>query len=436
MSYKILSLDGGGSWALIQARVLKDIYGDIRGHELLGKFEMAISNSGGSLVLASLCNDMMLSEIIALFETKELRKQVFSQLTFWEKLNLRNIASLTNALGPKYSAKRKLEGLINVLKKADHLFAEKKISKPIIETPLNELPAIINSPNLQLIIVGFDYFRERVSFFRSNPNSYTDVFSKGKYYQVSLAHAIHSSSNAPINYFDAPAETSINLLNGNDRRTSWYWDGAVSGFNNPVLAGLIEAMTNNHNNPQDYCILSLGTGTGSKAILTDYKSSTNPQVKAIYERNKNNNFVITDPSFNFIKDIKKMSTSILSDPPDSATFIAYSILDPAFTNNANLIRINPCIKPERDNTGLYDVPPVYKNDSEGRTKFKRLMEMDMDAVEDEEVKLISELCDKFIVTDNSPALSNQLIRGEASPGAVYLGQPNYKEAKDKWMNCI
>ncbi len=35
MSYKILTLDGGGSWALVQARVLIDIYGDINGHELL-----------------------------------------------------------------------------------------------------------------------------------------------------------------------------------------------------------------------------------------------------------------------------------------------------------------------------------------------------------------------------------------------------------------
>ena len=47
MAYKILSLDGGGSWALIQARVLLDMYGDISGHKLLQEFDMVISNSGG-----------------------------------------------------------------------------------------------------------------------------------------------------------------------------------------------------------------------------------------------------------------------------------------------------------------------------------------------------------------------------------------------------
>src|SRR5436305_6326988 len=161
MQYKILSLDGGGSWALIQARVLVDMYGDIRGHELLRKFDMVIANSGGSLVLASLCNDMKLTEIISVFKDEDKRKQIFSALTFWEKLKWRNIASLfTRVLGPKYSMERKLKGLINVLKNNDHLLLEGTITTPIIETPLNKLPAIIGKQELQLLIVGFDYFRE------------------------------------------------------------------------------------------------------------------------------------------------------------------------------------------------------------------------------------------------------------------------------------
>jgi patatin-like phospholipase/acyl hydrolase len=75
MSYKILSLDGGGSWALIQARILQDIYGDIQGHELLRKFDLVIANSGGSLVLACLCNNMRLSEIISVFKLNQKEKK-------------------------------------------------------------------------------------------------------------------------------------------------------------------------------------------------------------------------------------------------------------------------------------------------------------------------------------------------------------------------
>jgi len=437
MSYKILSLDGGGSWALVQARVLLDIYGDTRGHELLRQFDLAIANSGGSLVLACLCNDMKLTEVVSVFRNEDQRKQVFSKLSFWEKLKRRNrISLITRALGPKYSMERKLEGLINILKAKDHLFnIEKTIQKPIIETPLNELPAIIKKESLQLLIVGFDYFRERVSFFRSNPNSVTDKFNGGKFFQIMLAHAIHSSSNAPVNYFDAPAEIKISRLGKEDRRTTWYWDGAVSGFNNPVLAGLIEAITNNHNSPQDYCILSIGTGTGSKAILTDSKSSTDETVRDVYNKNKNNKeFAITEPEFGFVQDIKKMAGSILDDPPDSATFIAYSILDPSLSNKANLIRINPCINPEKNNDGVYDVPAVYKNITGGSERFKAVMELGMDAVEDKQVDLINEMCDKFIITDDSLCLPNQLIRGNIET-SNFLGEPNYKQAKDKWMLC-
>jgi len=428
MSYKLLSLDGGGSWALIQARVLQDLYGDIRGHELLREFDMAIANSGGALVLACLCNDMKINEIISVFEDGEKRKQVFSALSFWEKLKWRNIASsFTRVLGPRYSTERKLEGLRDVLKKADHLFHEKTIERPIIDTPLNQLPLMIKKEKLELIIMGFDYFRRRSSFFRSNSKSVTDKFSE--YFEVTLADAIHASSNAPVNYFDAPAAINLSLFNKNDHRKTWYWDGAVGGFNNPVLGGLIEAITNHPEvELQNYCILSIGTSTGSRTVLTDLKYSTDPTMRDIYYKNKNNNLTITDTSSGFLSDVKKLATSILDDPPDFATFIAYSILDPTLTKNrAKLVRINPCITPEKDGNNIYLVPKVYeKHDKE----FIALMDLDMDAVEDDQVKLISDLCDKFIVTTR-PCISNQLIRGDKN--SIHLGQSTYKEAKEQWL---
>ncbi|MBL4674752.1 MAG: patatin-like phospholipase family protein [Mucilaginibacter sp.] len=430
MAYKILSLDGGGSWAVIQARVLKDIYGDIPGHELLKQFDMVIANSGGSLVLASLCNNMLISEIISVFEDESKRKQVFSKLNFWEKLNLRNIASLTSVLGPKYSAQRKLEGLRSVLGKYDSLVKSGKASKAIVDTPMNELPGIIGKPSLQIIVVGFDYFKQRACFFRSNPNSLTDKFNNGKYYQITLGHAIHSSSNAPVNYFDSPAEINVNLLNGNDSRKAWYWDGAVSGFNNPVLGAVIEAITNNPGMPlSDYRILSLGTGTGNRAVIPDYQSSTDSRISSIYQKNKDNKLVISSSKSSFLSDIKKMSTSILGDPPDSATFIAYSILDPSLNNDACVVRINPCIKPELNpETLVFEIPKAYANDEAG---FIKVMDLDMDAVANDEVSCITQLCSKFI-TDTEPCLPNQLIRGDES--GVHIGYSKYRDAKAKWLS--
>ncbi|GGI24577.1 patatin-like phospholipase family protein [Pedobacter mendelii] len=433
MAYKILSLDGGGSWAMIQARVLMDIYGDINGHELLKKFDLVIANSGGSLVLATLCNDMKLSEIISVFEDETKRKQVFSKLSFWEKLRWRNIASLTNVLGPKYSMERKISGLQNVLKQYNSLETQGKTNHPILEIQLNELPKIIGKPELQIIIVGFDYFRQRGTFFRSNPTSKTDVFSGKNYYQVSLGHAIHASSNAPVNYFDAPAEITINRLDGNDTRKTKYWDGAVSGFNNPVLAGLIEAITNNTIPMSDYKILSLGTGTGGQAMIADYQTSTNDEIKTIYNKNKDNKLAFTDYDLTFVSDIKKMSTSILGDPPDAATFIAYSIIDPTLANTACLVRINPCIKPVLNaQTLIFEAPAVYKGEPNGAELFIKLMDLDMDAVANEEVSLITQLCNKFI-TQNNLCLPNQLIRGDGN--GIHLGDDTYQKAKARWMSC-
>ena len=53
MSYKILSLDGGGTWAILEVMALKAIYGgDTPGHQILAEFDLAVANSGGSIVLA------------------------------------------------------------------------------------------------------------------------------------------------------------------------------------------------------------------------------------------------------------------------------------------------------------------------------------------------------------------------------------------------
>ncbi len=302
MSYKILSLDGGGSWALVQARVLQDIYGDIPGHELLKKFDLVIANSGGSLVLACLCNNMLLSEIISVFRSEEKRKRIFVRLKASEHslLSLARSVFKNLSIGPKYSADAKRNGLLSVL--SDHDPLAKGGLLPIVKTPLSQLPAIIGKESLQIIIVGFDYFKERATFFRSNKKSKTDKFNK-TYYEITLGDAIHASSNAPVNYFQEYAKVNLECLQEGEqeKKINWYWDGAVAGFNNPVLAGLIEAMTNEVNRPlEDFKILSIGTGQKSKAVIVDQKySEGNATIRDRYEKNKDKKYVLSDDSRKF-----------------------------------------------------------------------------------------------------------------------------------------
>ncbi len=434
MSYKILSLDGGGSWALIQASVLQDLYGDISGHEILRKFDMVIANSGGALVLACLCNDMEPGEIISIFKNDTERKKIFSRLQFHERNLLSHIRAIFKnfAVGSKYHAERKKEGLMEVLQEHDKNFRS-GILPPIIKTPLSKLPKIIGKEDLQIIIAGFDYFKERVNFFRSNEKSKTDKFSK--YYEISLGDAIHASSNAPVNYFNEYAKVEMECKTpeeSKEKKINWYWDGGVAGFNNPVLAGLIEAMTNFENKPlEDFKILSIGSGQKGKAIIVDQKHSEgNPRIKNIYEKNKDKPYVLSDDSREFKLEISKLAQSILSDPPDSATFMAYSILNRQLQNDANIVRINPCITPELNKvTNEYILPEVFRNEPEN---FMSVLNLDMDATEDKEVERIVDVAAKFIVNEEGKAcLPNQLIRGDSS-GTFKLGHSTYRQAKKRW----
>ena len=49
--FRILSLDGGGSWALIQVMALINLYGgDATGHQVLRDFDLVAANSGGRVM--------------------------------------------------------------------------------------------------------------------------------------------------------------------------------------------------------------------------------------------------------------------------------------------------------------------------------------------------------------------------------------------------
>ena len=301
---KILSLDGGGSWALLEARCLLDLYGDMNGNELLQKFDLVISNSGGSIVLACLIENMKLSDIVKWFLNANDRNSVFSKLTIFDRSPLMSLLRLEH-IGPKYSAAEKLVALENHLPNRGGCF-------------LSELPALIGKPSLQLIICAFDYERNREVFFRSNMKSKADAryysimagMPVGAFADVTLAEAVHGSSNAPVNYFDKPALVRYR----GDTFDRQFWDGAIGGFNNPVFAGVTEAIANGEK-LEDLRILSIGTGTNLLPLYND--QDPKPTV---------NTFMYQQGHSTFVNDIEKISGSIVADPPDSASFHAYNII--------------------------------------------------------------------------------------------------------------
>src|SRR5262245_48319610 len=108
--YRILSLDGGGTWALIQAMALAELYGpETKGHDILKNFDLVAATSGGSLTLAGLVADMTPGRLIHYFLDRQQRQRVFVKPSilrprgagFW-RVAVHKLVRTAFGLGPKY----------------------------------------------------------------------------------------------------------------------------------------------------------------------------------------------------------------------------------------------------------------------------------------------------------------------------------------------
>ncbi|WP_316824842.1 patatin-like phospholipase family protein [Pedobacter miscanthi] len=414
-TYRVLSLDGGGSWALIQVKCLRKLFAetfnnpDPGGHEVLAQFDLVSANSGGSLVAAAMAENMKLSEIEKIFEDKALRNKVFSKLSFFEKSLLASVARIFK-IGAKYATKRKHTAL-------------KEILPGIAKVDMTDIPAYVainNEIKTQFLIIGYDYYRNRAELFRSDCDSMASTSAierkiNNQHVQaetttdcmVTLVDAIHASSTAPVNYFNEPATFIVN------NKPKYYWDGGVTGNNNPVLVAVTEAICNKAQYQiENVQVLSIGTGTVSQLQYDEDIPVKYEELKARQE------------APGLIRDIQKLSKSILNDPPDTAAFVAYMILNPDMpAKPVDFIRMNPALRPmlAGDVTSKYWDLPAGITEAE----YLKLHTMDMDAVEDEEVALIGKLCDNWL---NGSGVPNQSIRNNSSLNCL-IGHADFEAAK-------
>lgn len=395
MGYRILSLDGGGSWALIEVRALIDLYDlNTTGHQVLAEFDLVAANSGGSLVLGGLVENLKLGALLDYFEDEDKRKAIFSPTASVANQTLEALAGI----GPKYSAENKLPALQSLLPNHGNL-------------PMTEAAAGIKrqgKADVHLLIVGFDYDRNRAIFFRSAPvGKPGGQWGVGDTAKVTLAEAIHASTNAPVNYFDAPAQ----FPDAPER----YWDGGVTGCNNPVLAAVTEAIALG-NPPAEIAALSLGTAT---VALPWPQPGDAP---AVYLRT---------PSDTGLKnDLQKLATSILDDPPDMASFVVHVMTGGSPGNakspaDSRIVRMNPLISPVPAPAPSRWKPPG----SMTAAQFKFIRDLDMDALEPNQVAAISAYTDLWIRGDTR----NQPIRMDADALAPELGPFSYGDAATAWQ---
>ena len=389
MTFRILSLDGGGSWALLQAMALHRLYGDLDGHAILRRFDLAAANSGGSIVLAGLVKGLKPSEIAALLLSEEKRRSIFVARTLFGRA--------WSSPTAKYDAEGKRAGLRAVMN-AD--------PNPVADLTLAEAAAAIGPGAPRLMIAAYDVDRNRGRFFRSFDTQLSTEMPHP--FEPSLCDAVHASTHAPIFYF-AECATVADRRNPADRRR--FWDGALAGMNNPVMGAVIDAYTLGQ---RDIAALSIGTGAVWRPVARP-DTATDPAL------------VASEASLELFDSIGRVAGAILDDPPDNATRDADLLIG---TDQQRLVRLNPMIRPERNADGLWDVPAGYEGiGTDGAlAAFRALADMDMDAVAPWEVNAIKQLGELWM----AGRIPNQPIRWNPTDGQQVTGHIRFSDALAAW----
>jgi hypothetical protein len=399
---RILSLDGGGTWALLQVQALIDLFPQARtGRDVLRQFDYAAANSGGTLVLAGLIEDLPLVALHDLFLDQAARQAIFARLPFWRRV-LRIFG-----FGPQYEASQKIDGIARYAPQTG-------------QRPINELGAVVSASTgrpFQFLMMSFDYDRRRAVFQRSDAGS--AAASNTAPSVPTLAQAVHAATNAPVNYFDAPA--TFPLWDGDigSARPRRFWDGAIGGYNNPALAALVEVLAR-PNRPAlaDITMLSIGTANVALPMATQYPGA-HPLLVERYA------------SQSLIHDVGQIATAVLDDPPDAASFIAHVWLGGALpgggvavVENGPVVRLNPLVQPLRSSSGTLSLPGGID-----AATFQRLRDLPMDAVENEDVALIRSFGAKWLAGQ----IANQPVRANSYSLMPEIGFARYPAARTAWL---
>ncbi len=399
LPFRILSLDGGGPWSLIQARTLGRIFApDMPGRELLSHFDFVICNSGGAVVVAGMLANMTAQSIESdCFANQPRLHEIFEKTA----PTTDPAAVLLRQFGVdfyEYSTTGKLAALREVL-------------GAVADTRIPDLPSLF-APGLtapKFLFTAFGYDRLRELHFRSDLASPAASFSRDT--PLTLAEAVHASSTAPLLYFDAPA------VAGSGTSRVRFWDGGVGGYNNPVLQGVAEAIAYGISR-EAIQVISIGSGTVLQPLASEFPDADASLVRAT-------------PDYTLVRDLRKIAGAILDDPPDAASLHAYLLLGrPLPQRNAGVVqprdtqdfvRFNPLIRPHLVG-GTWQAPASFQGGD-----WTTLSDLELICIQPEQIGMLQKLTDCWMASSPQD-IPNQPVRLTWPDFTCELGHASFKDA--------
>ncbi|WP_424097776.1 patatin-like phospholipase family protein [Moorena producens] len=259
MTFKILSLDGGGMRGVISARILQDIEKTIKekyGQELHEYFDLISGTSTGSILAAGIACKMNGEDLIKLYNKEG--KNIFLKSTRY----LRKLRELSKLFGRgvlyphEFPDKSEEQGLANVLKR--------NLVDPDSRKPLT----MRDIKDLQLLILSYDVFTRNTTWFGNNDPSGWYIENDIPLWQICTASASAPTFFPPYQLLYKPDEENPK------KKYRPHIDGGVSA-NNPVLAAIAHAISmkdegkQNKTKIDDIAVLSIGTGTTTRPYTYD-----------------------------------------------------------------------------------------------------------------------------------------------------------------------
>lgn len=386
---RILALDGGGSRAGVLARTLGALYGpDTPGREIIRRFRFVAGTSGGAIVMTALCCNYTPRTVAGFYADPVVLERMFSPRWVARVPVLRQLL-------PRYSATGKRAALVRMFDE------NRQHGEPAPSSvPMTEWPRLLGT-DVRLIVPAFDVDIERAHFFRSDPDSRAK--SSARAIEATLADAVHASTNAPVLYFDRPAEVG-------GRR---FWDGGIAGYSNPVLAAVIEALAAFPDRADRMRVLSIGTGASARV----HASAAAPPPLGAPKGG---------PSL--LAAVRKAAGAIVTAPPEAATFHACVALRqplpsrPGEAAAGNIVRLSPFVRPIWDpDRGAWTLPNL------SGAEFCAYTDMPLDAMDTRAIELIVTVCDRWMAGE----IPNQPVRAGARLECD-IGDPTFSAGAAHW----